>query len=567
MKRRTAIVLTIAGLILSLGSILSVWQIDRPLADDEQVTFADPAGDQLVGTYYPGEWPYGVILLEGFGSDQITMRSLASEFARQGFEVFTFDFSGHGRSPGTLTFNNAATDRLAYQALAALEEFKRVSGLRADQIFIIGHSLGARVALQSATMNPENVAGLVLLGTQVNLSTNVQSEFFTGTTDTDLSWVQALGPENPPVPILLISGEWDDILTPENARLLAEKLGIGEDIPDFVSDRALLLIPKLFHNYEPFSARVFVASSEWITKRRVLDQSYQDGSIAISPEGLEAMIDLESIRISILRIPQEYRVWAWIIGFAGFLIFLPGGKNWAETMALGEKPKIEITHPRRFLWGKLLLWLAALPVAAILGSLFFFIPLGKPVFNLIYVGFIGGYGILLYVLYWRGRMPGVTGRLPINAVKSRWDWKCILAAIGITLVALILTAAYASSGWFYVFPLNLRLVWLVVFTPFTALGFWIGLHEARMLKAAGGTSWSQAALTLIGLFPFFLYTILMAAIGSISGMLGGLQGLLILWLVLAFGGLVQAVGQRTWLTAFCQAVLLYWLILPQGVLF
>ncbi len=569
MKRRTAIVLTIAGLILSLGSILTVWLIDRPLANSQPVAFTDPAGDKLVGTYYAGEWPYGVILLEGFGSDQITMRSLASEFARQGFKVFTFDFSGHGRSPGTLAFDNAATDRLAYQALAALDEFKQVSGLRAEQIFVIGHSLGARVALQAATMNPEEVAGLVLLGTQVNLSTNVQSEFFTGTTDADLSWVQGLEPENPPVPILLISGEWDDILTPENAHLLADKLGVNVDVPYFVNDRALLLVPDMFHNYEPFSSRVIISAREWIRNRMSQDIVFQDDAIAVSPERLEATIEVESIRIAMLKIPQNYRVWAWILGFIGLLIFLSGGEKWANVMASAEKiePQVEVTHPRRFLWGKLLLWLAALPVAAILGSIFFFIPLCKPVFNLIYVGFIGGYGILLFFLYWRGRMPGVKGKLPFDVEKPALDWKRILAAIGVTLIVLILTTAYARTGWFYVFPLSLRLVWLVVFTPFTALGFWIGLHEARMLKAAGGTSWPQAALTLIGLFPFFLYTILMAAIGSLSGMLGGLQGLLILWLVLAFGGLVQAINQRLWLTAFCQAVLLYWLILPQGVLF
>lgn len=100
--------------------------------------------------------------------------------------------------------------------------------------------------------------------------------------------------------------------------------------------------------------------------------------------------------------------------------------------------------------------------------------------------------------------------------------------------------------------------------PFTALGFWIGLHEAKIRPQRHGT---QMALTLIGLLPFFLYTLLMAAIGSLSGMIGGLQGLLILWLVLAFGNLLQVVGHRPWLTAVCMAVLLYWLILPQGVLF
>jgi len=232
------------------------------------------------------------------------------------------------------------------------------------------------------------------------------------------------------------------------------------------------------------------------------------------------------------------------------------------------KPKepilLEIKNVNRFLWGKLLLWLGALPVAVILGSLFFIIPLGKPVFNLIYVGFIGGYGIVLLILYWRGKMPGVQGKLPFMTEKRPIEWKRVLAALWIVVGVLALTAAYARTGWFYVFPVNVRLVWLGIFTPFTALGFWIGLYEAQMLPQRRGV---QTAQTLIGLFPFFLYTILMAALGSLSGMIGGLQGLLILWLVLAFGNLIQAVGHRPWITALGMAVLLYWLILPQGVLF
>lgn len=41
-----------------------------------------------------------------------------------------------------------------------------------------------------------------------------------------------------------------------------------------------------------------------------------------------------------------------------------------------------------------------------------------------------------------------------------------------------------------------------------------GLHEVQMLPQHRGV---QTALMLIGLFPFFLYTLLMAAIGSLSG--------------------------------------------------
>ncbi len=528
MRKHFPVLLTFFGLFLAISSIAVIVILDRPLAHGQRVIFVSLNDDVLVGTYYAGTLPNGVLLLEGFGSDQVTMTSLASEYARAGWHVFTFDFSGHGRSPGALTFDNARTDRMAIHAFTALQEFKEVSGLRASQIVVVGHSLGARVALQSAAMNSERVAGLVLLGTQVNLSMNVQSEFFTGTSDADLLWVQSLGPENPPVPILMVSGNWDDILTPVNAEQLFNKLG-GEEGP---VERKMIILPGLVHNYEPFSPRVI---SEMIGNSNF-------GSL---------------------------RIWSWIIGFIGLVLFVIGGARWATAAQNNseEKLSVAITNLRRFLWSKFLLWLGALPVAAVLGSIFFFTPLGKPVFNLIYVGFIGGYGILLAVLYWFSKMPGVTGNLPFVVSRSRLEWKRVFAALGITAIMLLLTAAYARTGWFYVPPANLRFVWLVIFTPFTALGFWIGLHETRMLRNAGSRSGAQTALTLIGLFPFFLYTILMAAIGSLSGMIGGLQGLLILWLVLAFGNLIQALGRRPWLTAVCMAVLLYWLILPQGVLF
>lgn len=532
LKKHSSLFLTILGLCLVLGSLLAVAVLDRPLADRQPVTFTTATGDLLVGAYTPGTEAVGVILLEGFGSDQVTMTSLASEFARSGWHVFTFDFSGHGRSPGMLTFDNAQTDRLAYQALSALQEFKKLSGLSADQIFFAGHSLGARVALQSATLNPERVAGLILLGTQVNLSTNAQSEFFTGTTDTALPWVQALGPENPPVPILLVSGAWDDILTPKNAELLYQRLGGGQT----GSNRTLLILPAMLHNYEPFSFRVLAEMAKWENR-------------LTQPPTAAAV-----------------RIFSWICGLIGIFLLLIGGNRWAGSSGVNTRAplNLQINDVRRFLWGKLLLWLGALPLAAILGGLFFIIPLGKPVLNLIYVGFIGGYGILLLILYRRGKMPGVRGKLLFGLEKKPLAWKPILVALGIVVVMLVLTAAYARTGWFYVFPLNVRLLWLILFTPFTALGFWIGLYEAQMLPQRRGP---QTALALIGLFPFFLYTLLMAAIGSLSGMVGGLQGLIILWLVLAFGNLLQTIVRRPWITALCMAVLLYWLILPQGVLF
>jgi hypothetical protein len=309
----------------------------------------------------------------------------------------------------------------------------------------------------------------------------------------------------------------------------------------------MLILPNLLHNYEPFSPRVLSFSKMWAGQ--VWDfPSYSFSASAAS-----------------------WRVNLWLLGFAGLLLVVISAGKWIQPSPIAAQSvmeKVAISHLSRFLWGKLALWLGAVPVMVFLSGIFFALPLNLPVFNLIYVGFIGGYGILLWMLYWRGWMPGTTGKLPFmketNITTSRQIW----LFIGISLLMFLLTGLYARTGWFLVFPFNERFWWLVIFTPVTALGFWIGAHEIRMVQgAAPGKTRYQLAVSFIGLVPFFLYAGFLGLIQSLSGLTGAIQGLLVLWLVLSFGGLIQKIIPRPWLTALLQAILLYWIILPQGVLF
>jgi hypothetical protein len=227
-----------------------------------------------------------------------------------------------------------------------------------------------------------------------------------------------------------------------------------------------------------------------------------------------------------------------------------------------------------FIRGKLLLWLAAVPAALLLTGSFFLIPLGLPVFNLIYVGFIGGYGILMLILYRIGKVPGTDGKLNLKSAVETSSPTRIRTLFGFLVWGLILMACiiFTRSGLFFVISPNQRLVWLVIFTPFTALGFWIGDRELHMLDAfrhetGQRLKWASFTLALIGLTPFFLYTLMMGILGSLSGMLSGLHGLLILAIVLLMGRLLKHFIHQSWIISLLQAALLYALILPQGVLF
>lgn len=532
MSKKICVGSVIISTLLIAAALIGLWKIDQPLADRQPTTFQVTGDDSLVGYYYPGEIPTGVILLEGFGSDQTSLTPIAREYAAIGAHVLTFDFSGHGRSPGGLDFDNASTDRMAKQVLAATAHFQDISGLEIDQIYFLGHSLGARVGLQAATMMDEPPAGLVLLGTQINLTTNTQSEFFTGTSDSDLEWINSLGPDNPDTKVLLVSGTWDDILPIESARLLSNKLRGKPFAPVFV--------PNVLHNYEIYSPKTLALS-------------------------LPIYIDLtETAYMSILH-TSRVRLLLWLAGTIGlFLSIFSVTKILPEYSP--EKSTAQISHLRKFLLGKLWLWLLALIPGILISSTIFFSPFGKPVFNLYYIGFFGGYGVVLWLLYKTGKMPGVEGKVNLKRTMSPAP-KGILVGLSVFVLVTAITAALARSGWFHVFSTNHRLIWLLLFTPITALGFVIGYKEITLLKTFPQKSWSALVNSLISLLPFFLYTGFLAVLGSTSGVVGSLQGLIILALSLLTGNLIYRLSNSPWLAALCQAFLLYWLILPQGPLF
>ncbi len=545
MERRSIWIIFILGLVLLLTAGVGLINLEVRIPPGEPIWIQERGGDSLAGTYYHGSVERGVILTEGFGSDQIALRSLVGAFAERGYHILTFDFSGHGRSPGGLGFDNAQTDRLALQILDTKEIFKSLADLEDSRILLAGHSLGARAALQSAVLDDNPPAGLVLLGTQVNLVTNLQAEVFTGVADADLDWVQALGPDNPKTKILLISGEWDDILTPEAADLLLDKLEGGEKSRTEADDwRKLLLIPGVLHNYEIYSQKVL--------------QEVIAGADAILGENDDNTPSVSGVKTRYL---------SWLAGIPGLFLLISGISGFISSHGPDkEEGDLELIKPGPFFLAKIIFWIPALIPAAVLGGIIFLLPLGNPAFNLIYISFLGGYGILTQVIYAKSWMPGMRGKLN-GVLKIKFNKELLISLLTLAFI-LAGTGIFARSGWFYVLPANHRLIWAFVFTPITALGFWIGRQENQALvRYSKNPAGLLIANTLAGLLPFFLYAGFLAAIGSISGVIGAIQGLLILFFAITCGELIQRIGKNPLLTSLTQSFLIYWLILAQGVLF
>ena len=102
-----------------------------------------------------------VVFIHGAGMDHTVFRFQARALAHHGFSVVVPDLPGHGRSagPGRLSIAEYAlwTEQLLQQ-------------LGCDRVVLVGHSLGAFIALEVAANRPELVSGLVLLGPAIEMT-------------------------------------------------------------------------------------------------------------------------------------------------------------------------------------------------------------------------------------------------------------------------------------------------------------------------------------------------------------------------------------------------------------
>jgi len=101
-----------------------------------------------------------VVLLHGAGMDHTVWVLQARFLAYHGFSVLAVDMPGHGRSEGVpLETIEAMADWVA-GAIAA-------SGF--EQAALVGHSMGAAVALTTAARSPDKVERIALLGASLSM--------------------------------------------------------------------------------------------------------------------------------------------------------------------------------------------------------------------------------------------------------------------------------------------------------------------------------------------------------------------------------------------------------------
>lgn len=114
-----------------------------------------------IGTRAPG-----IVLLHGsspYGRKAGLIRLLGSTFQQRGWVVLAPDARGYGDTDDPVQVNDAAAWAVGNDVRRVLDYITGLPEVDVENIFVLGHSVGAGHALEAA-LNDERVKGLILIG-------------------------------------------------------------------------------------------------------------------------------------------------------------------------------------------------------------------------------------------------------------------------------------------------------------------------------------------------------------------------------------------------------------------
>lgn len=124
----------------------------------EPETLRIAAGDGWISIRrWPAKGQRRILLLHGFGGDKTGWAAVAVKLWRRGITVLAADLPGHGESEG----GDSTPAGMAVRLALALED--PALGLAGQVIELAGHSLGAAVAVELASLAPERIGALSLV--------------------------------------------------------------------------------------------------------------------------------------------------------------------------------------------------------------------------------------------------------------------------------------------------------------------------------------------------------------------------------------------------------------------
>lgn len=121
--------------------------LDVMMGHPSTFSFTDAGGVARDGWFFPGlRGAPPIVVCHGYGAQRTEVLTLVTALQEHGFNVFLFDFTGHGNSPGmtTLGFRETADLRASVAAIAARND------VAADHFGLWGVDMGGYAALEVA---------------------------------------------------------------------------------------------------------------------------------------------------------------------------------------------------------------------------------------------------------------------------------------------------------------------------------------------------------------------------------------------------------------------------------
>jgi acylglycerol lipase len=108
-----------------------------------------------------------VVIAHGFAEHSGRYEHVGVAFAEAGFAAWALDHAGHGLSKGDERGNAGSVE----DAVADMDEFLRLASASAPTapVYLLGHSMGAMLAIAYAEQHQDRLAGLVVTGAAVML--------------------------------------------------------------------------------------------------------------------------------------------------------------------------------------------------------------------------------------------------------------------------------------------------------------------------------------------------------------------------------------------------------------
>ncbi len=208
-----------------------------------------------------------IVVFHGLGGNRLVMLTLGQRLAAAGFKVYLMDFAGHGDNTSPFWFN-----RVESCTAAMLQELERRKEITANRTVLLGHSMGAGVAVRMA-------------------------DHFSAAGTIAISPAPLVLPRKMPANLLVVSPRFDLPQVKEMAaRLAAAEAGDPrESAQDFFLRQAfrVLRVPERSHTSVIFDPEATRAMAEWSAAAvgESLPGSYQVDTRALSG-GLMGMAGL-----------------------------------------------------------------------------------------------------------------------------------------------------------------------------------------------------------------------------------------------------------------------------------